>query len=96
MVYERARSFCVAAIKLLDTELRIHSLDKSHIAIVFLVLQHVLELAMKNLNGHIALNDPGRHPLKIPDMLRCVSVLFLSSLRDITVEKVIEELVLRD
>lgn len=60
------------------------------------MLQDVLHLTRKHINGYIYLNDPGRKKMEMPDMIRWVGVLLISSLSDITFDKALEELALRD
>lgn len=96
IISSRARSYCSAILNRLTVELKANSLENDELGITMLFLEDVLQLLCKNLNQHIALNEPGRKKLQLADMVRWVAVLLMSSLADITFEKALEEFSLRD
>lgn len=57
-----------------------------------LIMEEALQLCRKWLNGHIALHDPGRRPVGMPDMYRYVAVMLLSHLCGISLEKALDVL----
>lgn len=54
-----ALRFCSSAMTRLKTELQAASIKKNDAGIVVLLLTDLLEMLLKNVNGYIALNDPG-------------------------------------
>lgn len=55
---------------LLDTELTARALEKIEAGFVVLLLQDMMDLMLKYLNGYVTLNDPGHSKIQKSDMVQ--------------------------
>lgn len=58
-------------------ELKANRFESNNLSFFFFVLEDVIQLIRKNLNGYIALKEPGRKPVQLADMLQFFSLCCL-------------------
>lgn len=66
VIPSRGRSCCAVAIARIKTELKASCLDDNVTGLVILLLNELLEIFMKNVNGVTILNDPSRQAYDFP------------------------------
>lgn len=74
---DRARRFCLSDMTRVDEDLQAHSLFNDDYSIVALLIEHVLQLLMKNNNVHISLNKQGPTKINTEDVYWFVAGLLL-------------------
>lgn len=79
MISKRARQFFQAAVSRLDVELKSNGFDSDKLSTVCLLLEDVLHITRRNLNGYIALHEPGRKPVQMAEILKYVAVMLFGN-----------------
>lgn len=65
VIDDHTHQFCASALSNLSISLKANGYDENEASIVILLLEDLLKLTKKFLNGHIPLNESGQKPIEI-------------------------------
>lgn len=90
VIDEGEHNLCASTLYKGTINLKANGYDKDKVSIVILLLEDLLQLTMKYLNGHISLNESTKNPIEIFGMIQYVSIMLFADLTDLSTEKTIE------